>query len=85
MEGVVSFPLEPRIVSTREAVGATRQAKFFMLVKEAWRYDVPFPRSHKIHTGAHTHTHTHTQKTSNDIIDIPFGGTEVGSPESLTG
>ena len=72
MKGVISrvngekvlkaFLLEPRVVSTREAAGATRQAKLSMLVKAAWRYDLPFPRSWKLQTHAHTHTHTHMDR-----------------------
>ena len=70
MKGVVSrvtsekvqkaFLLEPRVVSTREAVVATRQAKLSTSVKAAWRYDLSFPRSWKLQTHGHTHTHTHT-------------------------
>ena len=55
MKGVVSrvtsekvlkaFLLEPRVVSTREVVVATRQAKLSMFVLAAWRYDLLFPRS----------------------------------------
>ena len=39
------FSLQPRIVSTREAVGSTHQAKLNLHVGEkVWSY-IPFPRS----------------------------------------
>ena len=54
--------LNPRVVPTREAVVATHQVKLSMLVKAAWHYDLPFPRSWK--------SQTHTQNTTINIIDI---------------
>ena len=66
MKGVVShvtcgkvqkvFSLQPHFVSTREAASATCQAKLSVLVKEAWRYEVPFPRTLKLQTDRQTHT-----------------------------
>ena len=79
MKGVVSrvtcekvlkaFSLEPRVVSTQKPVVATRQEKLFTLVKAAWRYDVPLPRSQKLQTHGQTDTHTHTRNTAINIID----------------
>ena len=50
------FSLEARIVSTLDAVGATRQMKLSTLVKEGWSYDILFPRTQKLQT--HTDRHT---------------------------
>ena len=66
-----AFSLEPRVVSTQEAVVVTLQVKLSMLVQAAWRYDLPFPISRKLqtHRHTHTHTHTHTRNTAINIID----------------
>ena len=61
-----AFSLEPRVMSTQKPVIATRQEKLFTLVKAAWRYDIPFPRSRGI---TNTQTDTHTQNTAINIID----------------
>ena len=71
MKGVVSrvtsgkvlkdFFLEGRVLSIQDAVSVTRQTKLSTLVKAAWRYDVPFPRTQILQT--------HTQNTSIIIID----------------
>ena len=78
MKGVVSrvtsekvlkaFSLKGRVLSTRDAVGATLQTKLSTFVKAACRYDVPFPRTQKLQT--HTHAHTHKRNTYIIIIDI---------------
>ena len=56
-----AFFLEGRVLSTRNAVDATRQTKLSTLLKAAWRYDVPFPRTHADITHTQTHAHTHTR------------------------
>ena len=61
---LMAFLLKPSILSTREAVGATRQAKLSTMVPEAWHYDVPFPRCQKLQTDRHT------RNTAIYIIDI---------------
>ena len=49
-EGVHHFAINQQ---TYQAVCATLQAELFVLVKETWGYDVPFPRFHR----EQTHTH----------------------------
>ena len=68
-----AFFLERRVLSTRDEVGTTRQRKFSTLVKAAWRYDVPFPRTQKLQT--HTHTHTHGIPVLLNRLDEPRSGT----------
>ena len=48
-----AFSLEPRGVSTQEAVGATHQVTLTMLVKEVWCYNLSFPRSQTLQTLTH--------------------------------
>ena len=83
MKGVVSqvanekvikaFSIKSCMLSTRDAVSATRQAKLSTLVKAAWRYNVPFLRTQKLHTHTHRYQYyynrlTHIHVTTNSFI-----------------
>ena len=59
-----AFLLKPHVVSTREAVVATRQAKLFMLVKSSMELRPPIPEKLEI-----TDRHTQTRNTAINIID----------------
>ena len=49
-----ALSLEACIATTQEAVGTTRQVKLFTVVKVAWCYDIPLPRTQKLQTDRHT-------------------------------
>ena len=54
----------------QKPVSATRQEKLSTLVKEAWRYDIRFPRSRQLKT--HTDRHRHSIRVLIYIIDYVY-------------
>ena len=58
-------------MSTQKIVSATRQEKLSTLVKAAWLYVVPFPRSRKLkHKDKQTDTYTHKILIFNIILAV---------------